>query len=326
MVLRAGDGALYAVLGSERLRVPDLQTATVFGFAPADVVPAAPETLASSQKARPAGPPGRGWCGPPAARWCSASLAGAGCATGSCRRRGPEVHGPALNSVPPVLLDGMVVEGHARDVFLVEGAHLRKVPDWVWLLMRGHKPEEAVRVPERILVTLPQNSPQWRIPGGPTWTAPSSPPSWGARCPTGCSCPQLRRRAGGGALLLPGGLSAARHGGRFDEWRVAWRRWPTSSSPTATSRKPSSSSQGGLGYWMNQDGPGATPWAEYVARDLVRYVDATYRTVARREARAGVSMGGHGAVRWPSAIPTCSAWRGAQPLHPGRDSARRTRV
>ena len=99
----------------------------------------------------------------------------------------------------------------------MEGAHLRKVPDWVWLLMRGHKPEEAVRVPERILVTLPQNSPQWRIPGGPTWTAPSSPPSWGARCPTGCSCPPAttpcgRRRRYPVVYLLHG------MGGRFDEW------------------------------------------------------------------------------------------------------------
>ena len=114
-VLRAGDGALYAVLGSERLRVPDLQTATVFGFAPADVVPAAPETLASFSE----GPPlpalrgGDGGAGP---------RQSAGVPPRGGRRvrdrelpasRAVEVHGPALNSVPPVLLDGMVVEGHA---------------------------------------------------------------------------------------------------------------------------------------------------------------------------------------------------------------------
>jgi S-formylglutathione hydrolase len=40
-------------------------------------------------------------------------------------------------------------------------------------------------------------------------------------------------------------------------------------------------------------------WEAYVARDLVAYVDAHYRTIARRESRglAGHSMGGYGAVR-----------------------------
>lgn len=39
-------------------------------------------------------------------------------------------------------------------------------------------------------------------------------------------------------------------------------------------------------------------YADYVARDLVAHVDAAYRTVARRDARAiaGLSMGGYGAL------------------------------
>ena len=56
--------------------------------------------------------------------------------------------------------------------------------------------------------------------------------------------------------------------------------------------------QGGLGYWLDE-ADGGPRWAEYVARDLVRHVDATYRTIPRREARAigGLSMGAHGAVQ-----------------------------
>jgi enterochelin esterase-like enzyme len=40
-------------------------------------------------------------------------------------------------------------------------------------------------------------------------------------------------------------------------------------------------------------------WESFVARDLVDYIDANYRTVARREARglAGHSMGGYGTLR-----------------------------
>src|SRR5438105_678288 len=40
-------------------------------------------------------------------------------------------------------------------------------------------------------------------------------------------------------------------------------------------------------------------WEAYVARELVRYVDAHYRTLARRESRglAGHSMGGYGTLR-----------------------------
>jgi enterochelin esterase-like enzyme len=54
--------------------------------------------------------------------------------------------------------------------------------------------------------------------------------------------------------------------------------------------------QGANGYWANQQGGEA--WGDYVARDLVAHVDATYRTLPRREARAvgGLSMGGHGAL------------------------------
>ena len=55
---------------------------------------------------------------------------------------------------------------------------------------------------------------------------------------------------------------------------------------------------GEQGYWINH-ADGGPQWADFVARDLVASVDATFRTDARREKRAigGLSMGGHGAVQ-----------------------------
>jgi enterochelin esterase-like enzyme len=55
---------------------------------------------------------------------------------------------------------------------------------------------------------------------------------------------------------------------------------------------------GNTGYWVNQAGGGAR-YGDYVAQDLVAQIDATYRTVARPEARAlgGISMGGNGALQ-----------------------------
>lgn len=61
------------------------------------------------------------------------------------------------------------------------------------------------------------------------------------------------------------------------------------------------------------------PWThydDYVARDLVAHVDSTYRTRARREARAvaGLSMGGYGAVtlalRYPDVFAAAASHSG----------------
>jgi len=40
-------------------------------------------------------------------------------------------------------------------------------------------------------------------------------------------------------------------------------------------------------------------WGDYIAKDIVNYIDSNYRTIPQRESRAvfGHSMGGHGAVR-----------------------------
>ena len=55
---------------------------------------------------------------------------------------------------------------------------------------------------------------------------------------------------------------------------------------------------GEQGYWMNHAG-GGPQWADFIAKDLVASVDATFRTTATRETRAigGLSMGGHGALQ-----------------------------
>ncbi len=55
---------------------------------------------------------------------------------------------------------------------------------------------------------------------------------------------------------------------------------------------------GEQGYWMNH-AEGGPRWADFVADDLVKHVDATLHTDPRREKRAigGLSMGAHGALQ-----------------------------
>jgi len=55
--------------------------------------------------------------------------------------------------------------------------------------------------------------------------------------------------------------------------------------------------QGDKSYWVNHTGSGPR-WGDYVIRDLVPHIDATYRTLRSRSARAigGLSMGGWGAL------------------------------
>ncbi len=55
--------------------------------------------------------------------------------------------------------------------------------------------------------------------------------------------------------------------------------------------------QGDRGFWVNNVGDGPR-WGDYVAQDLVLYVDSTFRTLPVAESRAigGLSMGGFGAL------------------------------
>jgi S-formylglutathione hydrolase FrmB len=72
-------------------------------------------------------------------------------------------------------------------------------------------------------------------------------------------------------------------------------------------------------------------WEDYMAHDLVAYIDAHYRTIARRESRgiAGHSMGGYGTVRiamrhpdvysaFYAMSPCCMSARGAPPAEMGK--------
>jgi S-formylglutathione hydrolase FrmB len=80
---------------------------------------------------------------------------------------------------------------------------------------------------------------------------------------------------------------------------------------------------GRAGYWVNH-ADGGPRWGDYVARDLVAHVDATYRTIPRREARAigGLSMGGHGALQLALNYPDVFGVAGAHsPSLRGADSA-----
>lgn len=58
---------------------------------------------------------------------------------------------------------------------------------------------------------------------------------------------------------------------------------------------------GGNSWWINwaaSDAGQTNQWEDFVVRDLIAHVDATYRTVSAREGRAicGLSMGGYGAL------------------------------
>jgi enterochelin esterase-like enzyme len=67
--------------------------------------------------------------------------------------------------------------------------------------------------------------------------------------------------------------------------------------------------------WVNGATPGSG-WATFVARDLVHYVDAHYRTIPTRAGRAiaGLSEGGYGAIditlRHPREFSVAESWSG----------------
>ncbi len=62
----------------------------------------------------------------------------------------------------------------------------------------------------------------------------------------------------------------------------------------------------GVGTWFSDSYDGRCRYRTYLTADLVPYIDATYRTVVSREARAavGISMGGYGALSWGLAEPS----------------------
>jgi enterochelin esterase-like enzyme len=238
-----------------------------------------------------------------------------------------------LGAIPPVLQNDMLLKGNAIDVYHVDGGALRKIPDWKWAIDRRLNPADTIFVPDRIIATLPQNSPHWMMPGGAFEDRSFGSETLGRQMPYRVFLPPnyyAPERAGQRypVMYLLHGM-----GGRYDEWsgygleEVANDLMRDGKFPHTIIVAP----QGGLGYWMNQDG--GTPWADYVVRDVVRHVDATYRSIARREARAvgGLSMGAHGALQLALNYPDVFGVAGAHspsirdetmaPLYFGRGDA-----
>ncbi len=81
--------------------------------------------------------------------------------------------------------------------------------------------------------------------------------------------------------------------------------------------------------WADSDGGQRNNWEDHIVRDVVGHVDATYRTIARREGRAinGLSMGGYGALtiglRHPDLFASIGSHSGA--LEYGRGNLERIR-
>ncbi len=74
--------------------------------------------------------------------------------------------------------------------------------------------------------------------------------------------------------------------------------------------------QGDHSWWFNHaalQGSDGKPWGDYIWKDVVGYVDATYRTLARRESRGvgGLSAGGQGALMLALTHPELFSFAGA---------------
>src|SRR5688500_5678606 len=146
---------------------------------------------------------------------------------------------------------------------------------------------DSVRA-DRVIATLPQNSPHWVQPGG-VWVDRSAySEALGRQMPYRIYLPEGYERS---TRRYPVVYLLHGQSGRYDEWS-GYGVEEAANELTAAQKLPQMilvSPQGGLGYWMNQDGGAlgrGTAWGDYVARDVVRHVDETYRTLALRESRA----------------------------------------
>jgi putative tributyrin esterase len=81
--------------------------------------------------------------------------------------------------------------------------------------------------------------------------------------------------------------------------------------------------------WAVSEGGQKNNWADYIVKDAIGHVDASYRTIARREGRAiaGLSMGGYGSLvlglRHPDLFVSIGSTSGA--LEHARQAANRLR-
>jgi S-formylglutathione hydrolase FrmB len=129
-------------------------------------------------------------------------------------------------------------------------------------------------------------------------------------------------------VLLPAGYSRSHrrypvlyllHGALNDE--KAWTEQGDAEAITAGLPlivvMPDSGRSGGYADWFNGGAGGPPEWERYHVDQLIPFVDARYRTVARRSGRAvaGLSMGGFGAMtyaaRHPDTFVAAAAFSGA---------------
>ncbi len=90
-------------------------------------------------------------------------------------------------------------------------------------------------------------------------------------------------------------------GGEFDEWGVWLGAFGKADAMMRSGEIPPFiivTPEGDHTYWLNHALDGER-WSDYVADELVSIIDASFRTLAKRESRAigGLSMGGLGAIQ-----------------------------
>ena len=309
LLLRDSAGRVYATQGRERRQVPDPETLQALGYPSHALVGVSDSLLDYLPEGQPLpalrnGTLVRADNHPAVFRLDGGRRAwlrnfGIGDDPSDLSATVQTVEAAVLGAIPPVLQNDMLLKGNAADVYHVDAGALRKIPDWKWATERSLDPANTIFVPDRVVATLPQNSPHWVMPGGTFEDRSFNSDTLGRQMPYRVFLPPDYYTAARSDQRYPVLYLLHGMGGRYDEWsgygleEVANGLMKDGKFPHTIVVAP----QGGLGYWMNQDG--GTPWADYVAKDFVKHVDATYRTISRREARAigGLSMGAHGAVQ-----------------------------
>ncbi len=304
LFLRDAEGTYWAVSGGARRAIPDEATLRILSTPAHVTLPASPDFLSLLPVGERIPPLSEG-----------ALIRGTGTALNYRITAGErvwisesDVDGTTVRivdvetvqSIPLALRDHLLVRtSSAPDVYHVDGMALRKVPDWKWVTDHRLRPADIHTVAEWLVPLLAQGAPEWRLPASTWQDRTFFSRTLGRTMPCRVSLPR-GYSAGSSArypvIYLLHGLS-----GRYDEWNgygideVASGLEHDGKLGGVILVAP----QGGLGYWMDQEGAGATPWATYVARDMVQHIDDTYRTVATPAGRAigGLSMGGHGAVQ-----------------------------
>ncbi|NSL42699.1 alpha/beta hydrolase family protein [Streptomyces sp. 8P21H-1] len=117
------------------------------------------------------------------------------------------------------------------------------------------------------------------------------------------------------------------HGGGGNENHTTWTDPAMGNAEALTTGLPAivvMPDGGAAGFyvdWYNSGAFGTPKWETYHIGQLVPWIDATYRTIPKRSARAtaGLSMGGHGALayaaRHPDLIGVCASFSGAVDLN-----------